>query len=157
MTTYKNPQTEGDGSVISTISGILHISRNVFWGAHPTTIRMLLALASMVWGLVLIFEANVLSNWPYQYMLTIAAPWVWGLGFWVHFIGTFWRIFDRKSRVRWALFINGLGCFLWLTLTICINLRAGTFIPSSSLDAVTCVFSVWVLIRTGLGKDVGTP
>ena len=140
-----------------TNSSLFDISRGVFWQAHPTTVRMLLALASMGWALVLLANYDILNHYPYQYMLTVMPAWAWCIGFMAHFTGTFWRIFDSTPRVHWALTINALGCFLWIALTICINMRAGTFLPGSSLDAVTCAFSLWVLIRTGLGKDVGTP
>lgn len=139
------------------ICEIFDTSRSVFWQSHPATIRMLLALSSLGWAICLICDPLILTKWPYQYMLAVMPYSAWLLCFLCYFAGIFWRIFDRTPRIHWALLINALGCFLWFTLTICITLRAGRFIPGSSLEAVTCVFAAWALIRTGLGKDVGTP
>lgn len=157
MATDNTPQGYRDTRGLSVNSGFLGVSRSVFWQAHPTTIRMLLALSSAGWALCLLGNPALLTMPQYRLMLQIMPPWLWAVAFTTHFIGVFWRVFDTKPRVRWALAINLLGCFLWFTLTICINTAAGYFIPGSCLEAVTCAFSAWALIRTGLGKDVGTP
>lgn len=138
-------------------SAFFDTSRSVFWHAHPTTVRMLLGLASLGWALCLLVTPDILSNYPYQYMLLVMPWWGWAAGFLLYCAGVFWRIFDHTPRLRWALAINVLGCLLWFTLTICITLKAGRFIPGSSLELVTCFFAAWALIRTGVGKDVGTP
>lgn len=138
-------------------SGIFDISRSVFWQAHPATIRMVLALASLLWAVTILQHPQILLRPPYQYMPTVLPWWGWVVGFTLYFVGVFWRIYDSKSRVNLALAVNILGCLLWFTLTICVNLAAGRFIPGTSLELVTCFFAAWALIRTGVGKDVGTP
>ncbi len=145
-----------DGTILAKI-GVFATCKSVFWGAHPTTIRMLMGLSSVLWAITLVFDESALLRWPYQYMLTVMSPASWAVGFGLHFIGTFWRIFDHTPRIYWALCINALGCFLWISLTICINLRVGLFTPGSGLEVITSLFSVWVLVRTGLGKDMATP
>ncbi len=157
MTKDPHAYTDVHGSVMSAKRGLLEVSRAVFWGAHPTTVRLILGLSSALWALVLLLDPQALTRWPYQYMLMIMPTWSWCVCFSLHFVASFWRIFDQTPRIYWALCTNTLGCFLWLTLTICINLRAGMFIPGSSLEVIISLFSVWSLIRTGLGKDMGTP
>jgi hypothetical protein len=138
-------------------SGFFDVSRSVFWQAHPTTVRMLLGLASLGWALCIICNPAVVDLPQYRLMMQVMPSWLWSTLFAAHFVGVFWRIFDHTPRIRWALAINFIGCYLWFTLTICINLAAGYFIPGSCLEAVTCAFAAWALVRTGLGKDVGTP
>jgi hypothetical protein len=149
--------TTAAAPVSDAISRVFAVCRGVFWQSHLTNVRMLLALASLGWALAIITNPDVLHIYPYQYMPLVMPTWLWVALFAAHFVGTFWRIFDGTSRLRWALAVNTLGCFLWITLTICVNLRAGHFIPGSCLEVVTCCFSAWALVRTGLGKDVGTP
>ena len=138
-------------------SRFFDVSRSVFWQAHPATIRMLLGLASLGWFLCIVVDVHTLYNANYRYMWSIMPMELWGTLFLLHFIGTFWRIFDPNPRVGWALAVNMLGCFLWFTMTIATNSAAGVVIPGSCLEIVTCGFAAWALIRTGLGKDVRTP
>lgn len=139
------------------ISGIRDISRRIFWHAHPTTIRMLLGLSSLLYALAMFINPSVLQLPHYRIMMQIMPMWLWIALMVTHFIGVFWRVFDTRPRVRWAIAINVLGCYLWFTLTIATNLSMGRFIPGSSLEVITCLFAAWALIRTGVGKDVGTP
>ena len=146
-----------DADGIPANSGFVAVSRSVFWHAHPTTIRMLLGLASLGWALCLIFDVRTVHNPVYRYMWATMPKGLWAVLFCAHFFGTYWRVFDPKPRVRWAIAVNMLGCALWFTLTIATNVAAGTIIPGSCLEIVTCAFAAWALIRTGLGKDVRTP
>lgn len=132
------------------------ISRKVFWEADTTTIRMSLALASMGWVYSLLARHDLLQTYPYQIMGAIAPASIWASLFTLYFIGVFWRIFDPVRRVRWALAINALGVLLWITVTLCLNLRTGRFVPGSSLEIVTCLFAGWAMIRTGNHKEVVT-
>jgi hypothetical protein len=160
MTTMGQGETiraKGALSGFLTNSRFFYVSRSVFWQAHPTTIRLLLGLASLGWFLCIATDVRTLYNTNYRYMWSIMPMEVWGTLFFLHFVGTFWRIFDPAPRVRWALFFNMLGCFLWFTMTIATNSAAGVVIPGSCLEIVTCAFAAWALIRTGLGKDVRTP
>lgn len=155
---YSNSERTPDPACgIAANSGFLNVSRSVFWRAHPATIRMLLALASLGWFLcILLGAANVGPN-NYRYMWMIMPEWLWAVLFLFHFAGTFWRLFDPEPRVGWALGLNILGFLLWFMLTCSTNFAAGHFIPGSCLEVVTCGFAAWALIRTGVGKDVRTP
>lgn len=157
MTPGNDAQRQRDSCGYSANSGIFGVSRSVFWQAHPATIRMLMALASLSWALSILHYPAILTTPPYQYMPTVMPWWAWVTGFLLYFVGVFWRIYDHRPRVRIALAINILGFLLWFALTICVNLAAGRFIPGTSLELVTCFFAAWALIRTGVGKDVGTP
>ena len=153
------PRTHGVASPCAkpAISGYLDISRRVFWYAHPTTIRMLLGLSSLLFAVIMLVNPAVAEMRQYTLMMAVMPGWLWVVGMLLHFVGVFWRIFDATPRVRWALAINLLGCYLWFTLTICVNVSMGGIIPGSSLEVITCLFAAWALIRTGIGKDVGTP
>lgn len=139
------------------ISGYIDIARWVFWHAHPTTIRMVLALSSALFAGGMLITPDAMELKQYHMMMTIMPGWLWEVLLIVHFLGVFWRIFDAVPRVRWALAINILGCFLWFTITISVSLSVGLFLPGSSPSVVICAFAAWALIRTGIGKDVGTP
>ncbi len=157
MSPLNERRTDSDRRGKPTNTCIRGISRSIFWHADTTTIRVLLALASLGWTLTIICKPDILTVYPYQIIGSIAPGWLWALLFSLYCGGVFWRIFDRTPRVGWALAINAFGLALWLTITICINVKAGAFIPGSALEVVTCLFAAWALIRTGLGQDVVTP
>ena len=139
------------------IKGILSITWSVFWTADTTTIRMLLGMASFFWAAILVINPAILSEHPYQIMYSLAPSKCWAFLFFLYFLGVVWRIYDPCERIRWALGVNAFGLSLWVVLTLCMNIQAGSFLPGSSLEAVVCFFAAWALVRTGLGKDVVTP
>lgn len=124
----------------------------VFHRADTLTVRLLLANASIIWGIGAILVPSTFLRNGYQIM-HVLPNWLWAALFMAHGVGVYWRIFDPKHRTGWALFVNGLGLAVWLLSTILINLAIGDFVLGTSLEWIMCVASGWTMYRTGLKSE----
>lgn len=158
----------------------LAVVRVVFWTAETLTVRLLLAWASAIYALLLvwpeIFNACrwvVLQLWPAvgrhivgphpsifdrpAYALMASVPggvWFWFVLFVAHWLGVHWRVFDRIERGRWSLAVNVLGLAIWAYSTIALMVAIGLATPSMGLELVVIWFSFWVLVRTGINSGI---
>jgi hypothetical protein len=149
--------------------------------ADTVTIRLLLAWASFLYAVLLLFPSfftfiiqglrwalflpqvlpvdpiAVFDRPAYAVMALIPGQeWTWATLFLLHWAGVHWRIVDRRERERWALAVNGLGFVTWAYSTISINISLGTVGPSTALEWILVGFSGWALYRTGLHKEMVT-
>lgn len=129
----------------------------VFTQADTMTIRLLLANASCLWALGALHEPSLFDRPMYAVMSQFVDQYVWAMGFMLHFIGVYWRIYDPVSRPIWGLLVNGLGFVLWSICTIATNAAGNGFSPTTALECTLCVASGWALYRTGLNKELTTP
>jgi hypothetical protein len=129
----------------------------VFSTSDTTTIRLLLANASLLWAAGLLIDQDTFERSGYQVIRAFGGEYAWATWFLLHFVGVYWRLFDPRSRPNWALAVNTFGLFLWLTSTLSINIALGGFTTSTALEWTLCVASAWALFRTGLKKEVVTP
>lgn len=125
--------------------------------ADTTTIRIILANASLLWVVASIIDPTAFHRPGFAVMAQLAPLWVWAAGFLLHFVGVYWRLFDPVSRPVWALAVNASGFFLWFTSTAAINVALGSFTPGSALEWTLCGASAWALYRTGLQPEIVTP
>lgn len=149
--------------------------------ADTVTIRLLLAWASFLYAVLLLFPGfftliiqglrlvlflpdvlpvdpvEVFERPAYAVMALIPGKeWTWATLFLLHWAGVHWRIVDRRARERWALAVNGLGFVTWAYSTASINISLGTVGPTTALEWVLVGFSGWALYRTGLQKELVT-
>lgn len=102
-------------------------------------------------------RASVFSRPAYAIMaLWPGGIWLWFVLFMAHGIGVHWRIVDPVERQHWALAINVLGLAVWAysTASLCISL--GQILPTVALEVVVIFFGFWVMVRTGLTKELVT-
>lgn len=136
------------------------VARAVFTAADTSTIRLILAWASLLYALVLVISMFVgqptFSRPFFSIMAWFGNEWMWSTAFFLHFVGVHWRIFDINSRPNWALTINGFGFIIWFVSTLSTNLAAQTLTPSTMLEWTMCAASAWALFRTGLKREVVT-
>ncbi len=137
------------------------ITRRVFFESDTTTIRLLLAAASMGWAAALVLNlalGNAVMQRPaYALMRVVGGDWFWATVFLGHFMGVVWRLYDPKPRELWALIINAYGFSIWTISTACINISVGFIPPGSALEWTMCCASAWALYRTGLQPEAVTP
>jgi hypothetical protein len=141
---------------------LVTLARVFFWYADTTTIRLQLALASLVWafglllgpcdGIQCLGAGKGLRN-----LQAVATLNVWAMMFILHFVGVCWRLIDQRARPRWAIFVNAYGLAIWVYGTISIILGLGRLTAGTSLELVTCFFAAWALCRTGLNEEISTP
>lgn len=136
---------------------IYTVCRGLFWHADTTTIRLILALASLVYATGLMLPGVDLSQPNFAIMRQTMCKEGWALLFFLHWLGMSWRFLDPKPRVGWALFINSFGLLVWTVSTFTINRSYPVYAPGTSLEIVVCLFSAWALLRTGLKKEILNP
>lgn len=112
-------------------------------------IRWLMGLASLGWAFELWLEPEFLDRKFFSVMKATLSPNVWAILFFIHGAGAVWRIFERKERKGWALFINGLGVAVWVASTVAQNLVGGMTVPTSALETFACVFLFITFVSTG--------
>lgn len=159
------------------------IARLVFYTADTLTVRLLLAWGSGVYALLLVwphvsYAVRFALVWMFPslegvvslvhgpdlftrpaYAIMALVPggsWTWAALFMAHMLGVHWRALDPKESVPWLLTVNILGLALWAysTASLVVSLRA--LLPSSALELVVILFSFWVLVRTGLQREIVT-
>lgn len=122
------------------------------------TIRVLLAGASLLFGLLLLFGAHgntfAMSPLAYGLMAVVTTEKVWAALFILHFFGVAWRVYDPISRPYWAIAVNSFGLFVWGFSTLLINLSIDRITPSTGCEWMMVLASAWALFKTGLGKEV---
>ena len=129
----------------------------VFFGADMVTIRVILALASLVSGVALLVDDDKFQMPSYAVVGKFGNEKMWAVYFFLHFIGVHWRVFERsKSRPTWALIINTWGFAIWFISTVGVAWAVGSVGIPTSIALTMCVASAWALFRTGLGRDVVT-
>lgn len=140
---------------------IKYVTKSVFSAADTSTIRLILAWASLLYGLVLLwslFIGHPTFQRPFFALMAWYGPeWAWAALFFIHWFGVHWRLFDVYSRPAWALAVNGLGFMLWFISTLSVNLAAQILTPSTVLEWTMCAASAWALYQTGLKKEAVTP
>lgn len=139
---------------------IKHVTKTVFTAADTSTIRLILAWASLLYAAVLVYSMLIGSptfDRPFFALMAFYAnEWVWAALFTLHWFGVHWRLFDVRSRPNWALAINMHGFFLWFISTLSVNIAARVITPSTVLEWTMCAASAWALYRTGLKKELVT-
>lgn len=142
---------------VFTVARFRHVTKALFWNADTTTVRLILALSSLLFCIGLIIPGADFTRPGFIVMADVAPQYVWAAGFFAHFLGLSWRFLDPVPRITWALIINALGLLLWLTSSLCINFAYHTFAPGTSAELVLCFFAGWSLLRTGLRQETLTP
>ena len=136
---------------------IMSVTRSIYWNADTTTIRLIIALSSLIWTFPLLFRHGIEKVPGFEVLFNLASPVQWAVGFMIHFVGISWRFLDPRPRIGWALAINSLGFALWFTSTAAVVYALRSLTPGASLEVVVCMFSAWALYRTGLRDEIVTP
>lgn len=135
---------------------IWRTTRSVFWTADSTASRATVALASLLWVVALVLDPHTLDRPPYALMRSLPV-WFWALGFGLHGVLGFWRIYERKARVGWSIIVNTLGLLMWLGFVVANTLTNGELPAASALEWVVCFRMAVIVIRSGLNSEITTP
>lgn len=132
------------------------IMRQVLRDLNPTTIRTLVSAASLLWAISLILGPQTFQQRGWGFSSSVSTESAWAAVFALHFLGTFWRMIDPKSRPRWALLINVYGFAIWIFITVAGNLAVGLFTPANAMEWIMVSAQGWVVVMTGRKKEVVT-
>jgi hypothetical protein len=129
------------------------VTLDIVFAPDTMTLRAILALASLLYGINLILASGTMSRTGFILMFNLMPNYVWSGLFLTHFVGLSWKFLAEKPKVGIALAVNSLGFFTWFLSTLAINIdvfnKYGTLAPSTSLEIVVCAFAGWALFRTG--------
>lgn len=132
----------------------------VFFTADTITVRLLLAWASIVYAMLLVYpvisHGQSLFERPAYALMAIVpgSEWTWAALFLAHGLGVHWRALDPVERVNWGLFVNSLGVFTWTYSTLSLNVALGAVLPGTALEWIMVFSSSWALWRTGLTREL---
>ena len=79
--------------------------------------RLLLALASLTWAILLLLPGATFVRPHYDLMVAIAPENIWGLLFLLHGVVAIWTLKNGTRDKITLLFDGFLGCILWTTAT----------------------------------------
>lgn len=150
-------RTQDTHAGLSRIAQVTNLIKVVALCADTTTIRIILANASLMWAIASLLDPLAFQRDAYAVLRQVADQSVWAAAFLLHFAGVYWRLFDPVARPIWALVINSYGFAVWFVSTAAVNLAVGGFAPGSALEWTMCMASAWALYRTGLNREIVTP
>lgn len=133
------------------------IARRVFIEGDTTTIRVLLAVASVGFTAGLWLPLHTFDRPGFAVMRAVMPEWAWGALFLLHAAGVAWRLIDPLPRVGWAFAVNAYGLFLWIVSTGLITSAVGEYSPGTAMEITVLLAAFVALIRTGLNDEQFTP
>lgn len=132
----------------------------IVFKSDATTIRLLLAMSSLLWAIGAFTHPATFISSAYAVLDKLAfgviTPPLWGALFLIHFVGVIWRLGPHRSNF-WGLVVNGYGLALWLSVTLALSYTLGGLTVGISPDWALCLFAGWAFIRSGKESDAISP
>jgi len=139
------------------VRSVQRVVREIVLGSDTTTIRILLANASLLWAIMMLTQPGILLHPSFDIMMSIASKPVWVIAFLLHFVGVYWKAYNVKSKGDRCMITNGYGFMLWFFTTVSTNYYVGAMDPGTALEIVICGASAWALYKTGSLADARNP
>lgn len=118
---------------------VCHVNRTLIIGCGPF-VRTALGLASYIWAFQLWGANGEVFLRPNYYVLSrITTENFLAWLFFIHGLAITWRLYDRRPRTLWSLFINVYGFILWTGTIASIYWSVDGPVPVASLDVVGCL------------------
>lgn len=124
----------------------------VFIEGDTHTIRVLMAVASIIFGVGLWLPLGMFQRLPFAGMAEVMGEFQWGVLFVLHGVLVFWRTFDPVPRRWWAFWINAYGLVLWILYVGLVNKASGTFTIGTSMEITVLLAAFVALVRTGVNE-----
>jgi hypothetical protein len=111
--------------------------------------RVMLAFASTLYAALTLLSTHVPPP-DSAYVLLSGHRIAWGVIFALDGLALWWRIFDPRSRPRWAITINLVTFALW------VGISGGTVMVAQHVDpdivgyVLICIMALHALVRTDL-------
>lgn len=142
---------------ITVLKRIITITKHIYFNADTSTIRLVIAAASLIWSIELLINPHIYKVPGLELLFQMMGRFEWAFIFLLHFAGISWRFLDPRPRVIWALVVNALGFMLWCISTFAVIYTLGSLTPGTSIEVIICIFAGWALYRTGLRGEIVTP
>lgn len=121
--------------------------KNILLYNDLSTIRLFLAMSSIVWGILLFWQGDTFARPTYHVMGLIADELVWGGLFFIQGIVALYSLITEKET-ELVFFIDALlGCVLWTGS--CIAMLMSVYPPPAAISAeiTAAISSWWILVR----------
>ena len=122
-----------------------------FWGGHPNTFRSFFAWASLSYGVFMVLHPQAFEGRPYSLMHLCAPLWVWAALFILHWCLVS-HILLRGAHRGWQFIVNFLGFSIWAAYVTLQDFSLGYFALNSSMERIAVIYSVWAMLRSGMGR-----
>lgn len=145
------------------------LTRVIFFESDTTTIRLLLASASLLYalflGLNVMMGAGVMERPAYELFVVAAsiiginghgASAFWAVIFLLHFLGVVWRLYDLRQCDVCAFIVNAYGFMIWFASTLMLNISVRFLGPGTALEWTLTAASLWALWRTARVPEIAT-
>jgi len=123
---------------------------DIIWTSDFMSVRFTTALASLFWGIFLLWPADTFLAQPeiYRLMGQVATEHIWGLAFLIHAFFGFYALLKDKTTVCAFSCDLLLGTLLWTTSTFCCLLSFWQinipYIPPATMAAdIGITISLW--------------
>lgn len=127
--------------------------------SDTTPTRAMLAMAALLWAVMLAYPGDTFTRPVYRYMAEVAgtnAELKWTIAWAIYGALLMVTIFSSKPRPWWALVVNSMGVMLTSSSVISVFLTLTTPLPASiAPDIVMAAAAAWVLVRTHVNSEEG--
>ena len=124
-----------------------------FWGGHPNTFRSFFAWASISYGAFMFLHPQAFEGRPYALMHLCAPLWVWAGLFILHWVLVS-HVLLRGAPRGWQFIVNFFGFSIWAAYVTLQDFSLGYFALNSSMERIAVIYSVWAMLRSGMGRRV---
>lgn len=141
------------------------LTRVIFYESDTTTVRLLLASASLLYAIFLLInmalDQPTMSRPAYELMSIFGgksrADYIWAATFFAHFAGVIWRLYDLRQCDVCSFIVNAYGFLIWFGSTLMLSLGGGFFDPGKVLEWTLSAASLWALWRTARVPEIASP
>ena len=122
--------------------------------SSPLPVRVMLAIAALLWAILLAVDpARLAVEAPYDILFRIAPRWIWAVLFAVDGLLLTWRIVDARNLVGVTRIVNAATCGLW-SLYICATAGSQHYLPPDAADEIAILLAAaWATLRTDLTQS----
>jgi hypothetical protein len=135
------------------------IWRRLVWivlRSDTTSLRFLLAIASLLWSIFLFMPGDTFERPVYRIMARVGSEELWATFWLLHAVGVLWRVFATRKRVFVAYLLNSLGLVMYAGVAVAIYAtRTEPFPAAIAPDLTLALIALWVMARTAINSEHG--
>lgn len=130
----------------STLNKLLNAFTKVIWDSDLTASRLTLALAEILWAILLLWPGNTFDRGYYHNMANLAPEDIWGAIFLISSVVQFYIANSGRIHTSFARYFAAWNAGLWVLVISCL---ASVFPLSASLsgEIALMIIAVWICLR----------
>lgn len=121
--------------------------RFILLHADLTLLRLLIAMSSLFWSIMLFWPGDTFARPTYEYMSKIAKEEYWATAFAIHFTVSIVSLAFKQMRYLSVLGEGVLGSLIWTSS--CLLMLLSVYPPPAAISAeiATALASWWIIVR----------